>query len=235
MSGIAAAILIGISIKMEVQGNVTAVFYSTSNGVFKMTPEFYNTGSVAYKARARLEIINATDVIFTGWSKEEVLAPGDRKTFEIYWYSPNVGKFNTSLRMYYGREVADYATSQIEIKNTQATKDIFKIENFKTYDDYIRFDIKTNQSLNNILIIPSGYITNWVFEQRRIEKIDKYRRTEVVIPYEPTVWIPSQVTIEIVTEDGKYYASRSFELQREVGVWKYVGPVIDKIRLYLDL
>jgi len=226
--------VVKIGVKMGVKGEISALFYNTSNGVLKVNPEFYNTGSVAYKVRIRLDILNSTDIIFTGWSKEETLMPGERKNFEIYWYTPRTENIVAKLRAYYGKEITERET-KFKVEKNQTLEDVFQIKNFRTYDDSIKFQIRSNKSLNNVLVIPKNYIMGWVFEQKKIENLNANQNVEVIIPYEADVWFSHDINIHVVTEDGRYYSDFSFTLQKEKGLWKYIHYIIDKFNLFFNL
>lgn len=223
--------VVNIGVKMDIRGNISAVFYNISNGVLKINPEFYNTGSVAYKARVRLNVLNSTDTIFTGWSKEETLMPGERKNFEIYGYILRTENIIAKLRVYYGQEI-DQREMKFKVTKNDITEDVFQIKNFRTYDNFIKFQIRSNKSLNNVLIVPKNYMMGWVFEQMKIEKLDENKNIEVVIPYESDVWLSHDMNIDVFTEDGKYYSTFSFNLQKEKGLEKYVNYITDKLSLF---
>ena len=221
-----------IGVKMEVRGNVSALFYNISNGVLKLNLEFFNTGSVAYKARARLDILNSTDTIFTGWSNEETLMPGQRKSFDIYWYSPRTeNKLVAKLRVYHGKEIVE-REMKFKVKNIQTSEDVITIKNFRTYDEFIKFQIRSTKPLKNVLVIPKDYMIGLIFEQKKIENLDGNKNIEVIIPYEADVWFPYDITIDVVTDDGKYYSTFSFNLQKEKGLWKYIHYLTDKLDLF---
>jgi len=234
-STLALASVIEIEVKMETKGRISALLSSNSGGVLKILPEFYNTGSVAYKARARLDVLNSSDLIFTGWSKEETLMPGERKNFEIYWFSPEAfNNLTANIRVYYGREIFEYSMP-LDIGNISTQEDVFQIKSFRAYDDYIKFQIRSDKGSEDVLVIPKDYTDGWVFEQSKIGKISQDRNTEVMIKYEPTVWMSQEISLEVVTADGKYRSVKQFQLEKETGLLKYVHYLEDRIRLLLNL
>jgi hypothetical protein len=226
--------IVKIGVKMGVKGEISALFYNASNGVLKISPEFYNTGSVAYKTRFRFDIMNSSDIIFTGWSKEEALMPGERKNFEVYWYTPTTKNIVAKLRAYYGKEIIEREI-KTKVKNNLTYEDVFQIKNFRTYDDFIKFQLRSNKTLSNVLIIPKNYMMGWIFEQKKIGNIEENRNIEVIIPYETEVWLSHDITIDVVTEDGKYYSVFSFNLQKEKGFWKYFNYIRDQLNLFFNL
>jgi hypothetical protein len=227
--------LVKVGIKMNLKGEMSAFFYNTSNGILEVNLEFFNSGSVAYKARARLSIINSTDILFDGWSDEKTLMPGERKVFEIYYYTPETFEDLTArIRVYYGKELVEHKF-KLRIENEQTPEGIFEIKNFRTYDDYLRFEIKTNKSVENVLIIPEKYMMGWIFKQEKIESLHPNKNTEIILPYKTEVWIPHEIVLGIVTKDGKYYSSYSFKLEKERGLWKFIHYITDKLSVLLNL
>lgn len=233
-SSVAFAQVIKIEIRAELKGNISALFFNASNGVLRINPEFFNSGSVAYKVRPRVDILNLTDIVFTGWGKEKILMPGERKNFEIYYYTQKKENLTARLRIYYGKELIEKKI-RLKIENKLIPENNFHIKNFRTYDDYLRFEIRTNKSLANMIIIPKDYMQGWIFEQKKIKKIDENRNTEIILPYKAEVWTSHRITIEVVTEDGRYYTAKSFLLQKEKGIWKYIHYITDWLSLKLNL
>jgi hypothetical protein len=229
-----SAQVVKIGIKMNLEGKMSAFFYNISNGVLKINQEFFNTGSVAYKARVRLDIIDSKEIIFTGWSDEKSLMPGERKNFEIYYYTPQTLKeVIARIRVYYGLEIVEKEVG-FKIENEQIPENIFKIKNLRIYDDHLRFEVRANNSLENVIIIPKNYTLGWIFEQKKIENLKADKNTEIVIPYKENVWMPHEMAIDIVTEDGKYYSTYSFKLKKEKGLLKYIHYLTDKLSLLLN-
>jgi hypothetical protein len=197
-------------------------------------PEFFNSGSVAYKTRLRIDILNPREIMFTGWSKEETMMPGERKNFEIYWYTPKTENIVAKVIAYYERERTE-REMRLKIVNNQTSEDVFQIKNFRTYDDHVKFQIKSNRTLGNVLVIPKNYMMGWVFEQKKMENLDENKNVEVIIPYETDVWFSHDVNIEVVTEDGRYHSVFSFSLNKEEGLWKYIHYIIDELSLFLNI
>ncbi|MCS7106096.1 MAG: hypothetical protein NZ942_02155, partial [Candidatus Aenigmarchaeota archaeon] len=210
----------------------SALFYETKNGVLKINLEFFNTGSIPYKARARFDILNSSEIVFTGWSKEETLMPGEAKNFELFYYSSKTENLTSRLRIYYANEIIEkYFNLTLEKKKNP--EDIFQVKNFRVYDNYLRFEVKANKS-TKIFVIPSNFLPGCIFEQAEVE-LKENKNTEIILPFSCQVWFPHEITVEIVNEDGSYYHSNSFYLEKEKGLLKYVNLIIDKISVALNL
>jgi hypothetical protein len=235
LSFISFSILIFISEAAKVQVDVAEVLSVEArineepiNNVYEFKIGLFNNGSIGYKTRARLDIVNNSNILFTGWANKFALNPGDEKSSNIYWYDPDVtGNVTARIRVYYASEIAEYGDINLQIGNKMVPEDIFKIYDFRTYDDYIRFDLATNHSVENLILFPSRYPKGWVFEQKKIESLENGRSIEVVIPYEAEVFTPGHIEITAVTKDGKYFKRASFPLEKESGFFMYINLLID--------
>ena len=209
--------VIEIGVKETIDKEIGPLSYDQSvvDNPFKVSFELFNSGSTGYNTRARMDVFKEDKLLFTGWSKEYSLNPGIRSNFEIYWYPPNLtGDFTGRIRVYYANEIEDLDPIEFEIKNEIVPEDVIEITDFRTFEEEVMFEISSSQSLDNVIIIPSNHPLGWIFEQKKIEKLNKNERKELEIYYEPTLWKSSDVTINVITEDGKYYTSESFTLER---------------------
>jgi hypothetical protein len=177
---IANSILIEVEIPKSLEGNFTSFSYDSSKDILKFWFEFYNSGSTAYRTRIRLDVFNDSKIVFTGWSDEKVLMPGDRKNFEIYWYTNSTGNFSARVRAYFGNEIFERRIS-LEKKNSFSPEDVFEIKNFRTYDDFIVFDIKAKRNAKDVVILPSDFPLGWIFEQKKIDFLKEGEERTVAI------------------------------------------------------
>lgn len=258
---VVSAQMVEVNVIEILRGKISAISYnSTVDKVFKATIEFYNTGSAGYKTRIRMDVFNESlneslesnllesGLVYRGWSKEISMVPGVRKNFHIYWYPYNVsGNFTAKLRAYYGGEISEFREIQLEVKDVPTPADVFEIKRFRAYDDYVKFDLKIKGSstdsiaepvtepITNVIILPSDYPMGWIFEQTKIDRMGRNDVKLVVLPYEPSLWEPTNITINVVTEDGKYFTSRSFALEKEAGALKYIHYITDSIMNFFKI
>jgi len=101
--------------------------------------------------------------------------------------------------------------------------------NFRVYDSHIRFDLASNRSAGDVLIIPQGLPATWVIEQAKIEGMDAGSVKHVVLYYETGFFRERDVTIAAVTEDGRYYSEQAFKLKKESGIMKYINLLMDML------
>ncbi len=225
--------IIGVGITEKLEGKVTSMSYDPNvSNVFNIKIEFTNTGSVAYRARARLDIFDENNLLFIGWSSEGDFKPGSMKIFLIHWNPFNPGNFTGRLRIYYANEMIELDPLELNVLETQKSENVFEIQDFKTHDDEIEFSFKSNKALDDVVIIPSRYPKGWIFEQKFIEKINENDLNRINLPYKPSLWSPSEVTVEIVTEDGKYHTSKTFLMEKEKSTFNFISYFIKIIRIF---
>lgn len=229
---IARSAEIEVNIPRNIEGNVSSFSYSYSLNILNFQIEFYNKGSIAYKTRIRLDIFNGSQWFFTGWSGEKSLMPGDRKNFEIYWYTNSTGNFTTKVRAYLANEIFEQKFS-IEKKTSFLPKSVFEVKNFRTYDDYIIFDVRTEENVKDVVVIPADFPLGWMFEQKKVDSINNNAEKTIVLHYQPTVWVPENLKLEIASDEGKYYTEKTFELRKEMGILRLFHYIIDSIKMIL--
>ncbi len=234
---VSKAQMVDVNIKEIIEVEATRIDYNstiTDGKPFKVDIELFNSGSVEYKTRIRLDILDQDNLIFTGWSDERYFSPGNQKIYNLYWYPLNVeGEFKASVRIYYANEIKKTRPIKFEIKPGEKTpENVFEILDFRTYDDEIEFLVKSNTTTENIVFIPSDYPATWIFEQTKINKLDNDNIEIINLKYEPSLWKRTNMTINIFTEDGNYYSSESFALERETFFWRYVYKMIYGLRVF---
>jgi len=223
---------IEVKVPKDVEGKISSFTYNSSLNLLKFQIEFYNIGSIAYKTRIRIDIFNDSQWLFTGWSVEKSLMPGERKNFEIYWYTNLTNNFTANVRSYFANEISEQKYN-VEKNASILPQSVFEIKNFRAYDDYIIFDIVAKENSRDVIVIPSDFPFGWIFEQKKIDFINKDVRKTVVLQYQPTVWLPENLKLAIVSDEGRYYTGGNFELRKETGILWFVFYVIDKLRIIL--
>jgi hypothetical protein len=231
LSGIAYSSSIEVGINEVLKGSAISINYDNSSSLVKFSTEFFNTGSVGYSARAKLEVLNNDTLLFSGWSDEKSLAPGDRQKFDIYWYGNQTGQYQAGIKVYYGNEIMEYKKFNFTLSDVAEPKDAFEIYGFRTYDDLVVFDIFSREDVKNVTIIPSKYTYGWIFEQKQIDSMAKNTTRLVVMKYYPTMWSPSTADFSIVSDGGKFYTQRSLVMKKESGLSGMLLSVLDSLRI----
>mgnify|MGYP000520397487 CR=1 FL=1 len=224
--------IIKVEIPTYLLGNFTSFSYDSSKDILKFWFEFYNSGSTAYRTRIRLDVFNDSRIVFTGWSDEKILMPGDRKNFEVYWYTNSTGNFSIRIRAYFGNEILERRII-LEKKNSLSPEDVFEIKNFRTYDDFIVFDIKAKRDVKDVVILPYDFPLGWVFEQKKIDFLKEGEEKTVAIDYHPTVWTEGKLSLLIASDEGRYKTEERFEMKKEVGILWLIYYLTDKFKLFI--
>lgn len=232
--------IIDVNIKKVVDIEMNGIDFNSTikNGKpFKINTEFYNTGSVDYKARVRLNILDEDKLIFTGWAAEKYFFPGNRKIYELYWYPLNTKKnLQAVVMVYYANETKKVKTIKFEVEPSKETpENIFKIVNFRTYEDEVEFLLKTNETVKNVIIVPSSYPVDWIFEQVKMDELKSGSVNLIKLKYQPSEWEEINVTINIFSEDGKYYTNQSFIMKRETALWHSIYTMVNNLRAFLGI
>ena len=229
--GTVTAVQVKIDILEIADGRIIAPTSMNISGILRIDPEFVNTGSTAYKARTKLDILRDNDIIFTGWSDEKEIFPGDRKTFSIYWYLPNAHEeLSGKLNIHYANTIKEYDIIPLNINTPPISDNPFQIYDFRTYDNYIRFDVNSIRDSHDVIIFISDIPVGWIFEQKRLTAIKENRDIEIVIPYSASIFNSRPITITIVSDDGRFYAEEEFILEKEEGLLFHFNHFIDSLK-----
>jgi hypothetical protein len=221
---------IEVGVAESLKGNMSSIAYDNTSNIVKFSIEFYNTGSIGYKARIKDEIYDGSKLVFNGWSQEQSLMPGERKTFNIYWFSSNEGKYYSKFKAYFGNEILEYKKFEFSIGKSISPENVFEISNLRTYDNHIIFDLQSREDVKNVIIMPDKYIYGWIFEQSVIANLSKNTSKVVVINYYPTLWTPLNISLSIASDGGKYYSERLVEMKKNEGLTWLFYYIIDSFR-----
>ncbi len=235
LSLILMASVYAIRIEIDVAGSlgirVTNILYNDTVEVFESLSELYNTESISYTARMRMDFYNESNsLVYSAWSQEKPLAPGDRQSYFIYWYPKKPGNYLAHVRVYFGNEILDYKKINFTATATITETGTFTVSDFRTFDEYIKFRLSSNETVENVIVYASKYPTTWIFEQSVVGKLESGKKTNIVIPYEPTFWNPTEIEITVVTLDGNKYSTYQVFMQRETGIKKYLIIIFDWMR-----
>ncbi len=229
--GVVHSSIIEVGIMEEVKGKISSISYDNSTNIMKFLIEFYNTGSVPYKARIKSEIFKEDKLIFSGWTQENELMPGNKKLSDIYWFTNYTGEYFVKLKAYFGNEIKKYKKFGISINKSILSENVFEIKNLRTYDKYIIFDVQSKEDVENVIIMPNNYVSGWIFEQKKIDNITKDGSKLVLIPYYSTLWKPTNITLAIASNNGKYYTEKTIEMKKSEGLIGFFYYIIDGLRI----
>ena len=225
--------LIEVDISEDVKSKVISETINVSSNVVRFSTEFYNVGSIAYNARARVFVYSDGKMVFSGWSQEKNLMSGEKKTFDIYWYAKNPGNYESKLRFYFGNEINESETKEFRTEEGSGPEDNFEIVNFRTHENHVILDLKSKKDAKNIIVIPYKYVPSLIFEQKLIESMKKDSIKSISIPYSPSIWEPTTLKLAVVSDNGKYYSEKTLEMKRESGITSMFYDLLDSLKLIL--
>lgn len=219
---LAEAAFIEINIAEVVESDIKNVREDT----FAFSTELFNSGSVGYAARERVDVYDGEDLVYTGWTPEKVIAPGQREVFDLFW-SPvdNQGEFRAVTTFYYAGEIKE--NDQFLIINDQISEDIFMLSDIRVYDDHFRMYLTSREPLENVVVFPSSP-PGWVIEQKRIDSLAG--GVDVVIPYSVEFYTERPLLFLVATEDGRYGHQELVSSKKQDGVAQSVSLFLDVIK-----
>jgi hypothetical protein len=231
LTGVAYSAVVEVGIIETLEGNISSIIYDSSSNIAKFSIEFYNTGSIPYKARIKIEIFNNSERVFSGWSQEREFMSGDKKISNIYWYTNDIGEYFAKIKVYFGNDVKEYKKFGFSISKSVEAEDVFEIKNLRTYDNYIIFDIQSREDVENVIVIPKQYTAGWIFEQVEIKEMPGNSSKLVILNYYPSIWRPSNVNLEIVSDKGKYYTEKTVEMSKGEDFIGLLYYIVDTLRI----
>jgi hypothetical protein len=224
---------INVKIQNKFDGNITSLLCHQYYDLIKCEMEFYNKGTVPYKARVKIEIFNGSENIFTGWSNENILMSGDRKEFDAYLYTNTSGNIIVRSSVFFGDDILKRSI-EIEKNSSSPPESIFEIKNLRVYENRIIFDVKSNSDINNLVVIPDDFIQGWIFEQKKIDSMNENKEKTISILYFPSVWVDNNMKMIIASEDGKYKTEEIIYLKKETGFTFFIHSIIDNVKIFLS-
>ena len=198
-----------------------------NSNVMSASYDVFNTGSVAYAARIRLDIMDGAKKVTSIWSSESLLNPGERDTINMYWYEPEDKTITASARLYRAYDIVDIGNITWVFNDASTSYDALDIEKIRVYDDKIKIKITAKNDTEKIIIYPVKYTAGWLFEQNVIEDVIAGKSRTLYMNYDAGVFREAEITLVAVSEDGKYYGENTFLLKKETGVRKWIGMFMD--------
>ena len=126
-----------------------------------------------------------------------------------------------------GGESIDYNSTPFKIENIEESRDIFEISRVRASNDNIKFNLKSKEDANNIIILFSNYPKSWMIEELKIRKLGQDDTIPIRIKYIPVDKIERRVKIHIFTEDGSYHTVEELVLKRENKIEKIMNDIFD--------
>jgi hypothetical protein len=230
IAGTASALMIKVDVSEVLKTETVAYNANSSGNLVKILPEFYNTGSVGYAGRARLDIINGSSVLLTTWSSGSEMKPGDRKVFRMFWYADKAGNYTARLRFYFANEIMEQEL-KIQVNKSITSEDAFEISDFRTYDDRVTFNVAAKKDATAAVAIPIKYTAGWMFEPAVIGNMNAGETEKVALSYDPGTWAPGKLKLAVVSNDGEFYTEKDFEMKKSADVLQTIRQALCMIKI----
>lgn len=206
-------------------------YIGNDSGVFDVSSEFYNSGSVGYTVRLRLDVFDGEKLVFTGWSPEKILNPGQRNRFNSYWFPGETnGNFSFRSRFYFGNEIEEFDKVPINIMSRTMPEETIEISGIRVHDDKIVFDIESNRTIENLVITPENFPISWVVDQVEIDSVHEGEKYKIELNHEPSAWVEKEVKVTAISVDGQFYGEKEFVLEKEEGI----SRIMHLFRSFID-
>jgi hypothetical protein len=232
------AAVIEVNVSKRLACEISALSYNATTDLVKFSVEQYNTGSVPYKARVRIDVMNSSsggnEVLDSMWGEVAVLMPGDKSLSRIYYYSNSSGKSVIRVRSYYANEISE-RTFEISkpsyAKKVPASSDDAYVTGIRTYDGFLIADIHSTSNVKDAVVIPKDYPEGWTFLQKPLGDLKSGQDVTVRIPYEAQVFLPGRMAIEVVADEGTIRSEARFIMKKESGLVGFLEKIIDLVKV----
>lgn len=198
-----------------------------NSNVMSASYDVFNSGSVAYAARIRLDISDGSKKVTSIWSSESLLNPGERDTINMYWYEPKDKTITADARLYRAYDIVDIGNITWVFNDASTSSDAIDIEMVRVYDDKIKIKITAENDTGKIIVYPVKYTAGWLFEQNIIEDVAAGKSRSTYIYYDTGLFRETDITLVAVSEDGRFYGEKTFLLKKESGIRKLIGMFMD--------
>jgi len=221
---------IDVSIPEVLDGKINGISFNRTSetGIVMIKLKLDNIGSIPFKSRARMEILDHQKPVYNLWSNEVELNPSDENFFEFFFLINKTGIFKSNIRVYYGGEFINHEGIPFEIENITTKESIFEVSRIRADGNFIKFDLKGKKDAKNTLIFFSNYPKSWIIEENKIDSLEKGNKIPVKIKYIPvSSQVNNDIKIHVFSEDGNFYTIENVALKEETGIKKLVNSFLD--------
>jgi hypothetical protein len=234
----ARAAEVQVKVAQDLKGNISSFSYNVSNDLLRFNVEYYNSGSLPYAARMRIDILSGQsgqEVLFTGWSGDMKLMPGDKQAAVIYGYTSANGRLVARVRAYFANEVIERSFEVSKPAGGGKDSAIDKgavLSDMHAYDDRIVFDATAKSSdLDGVVIMATDFPPGWSFEQKTVSSIRRGSTVTISMPYAPSLFVERNVSILAISDGGTGGSLTTFAIKKESGLPALFHILADAIKL----
>ena len=227
ISSVAFALSVSMDVGEELNAELKTISSYESNGLYNISIELYNSGSIPYNALARLDLFDGEKRVFTTWADSREMAPGKKEYFDIYAMANETGNLSPRIRVYFANEVIEKWYPSARFNPVPETGSL-KIENQASGKGYVEFDLTSDRDAD-VIILPDKYPAGWVFHYSKANlraNVTSRQRLD----FEPDIMRPADVMVDVVSDDGGLYASSRFSIRSEseglfAGIMSFFGSL----------
>lgn len=209
---LAFSLSVTMDVGKELDTELKTADISGSNGVYTLSIELYNSGSIAYVAKPRIDLFENGKKAFTSWGSPRIMIPGTKETIEIHAITNRSGNFTPRLRIYFANELLEkwYPAREFMISERH---DAFTFSGITSGKDYVEFDISSDRDAD-VILIPDRYPPGWEFPYSRIQ-LKANKTTSERMSFIPDVMKDTEVSIIAVSSDGVLYDSQTIQIKKD--------------------
>lgn len=230
LSASAIAASVSVNVNDFVSSELKIMHEEEKSGLLFREFELFNSGSAPYLARIRVSLNNASGEVFSGWTKEGAVMPGERKIFPAYAYAASGGNYTEKIYGHYAHDSFELAGKNITVEAFPHPEAEILISNPRVYAQKITLDVESGTDEKNVVVMPYSFPVAWIAGQKEIPSLRKGRAVRISIPYESDVFLEKPVSFIAVSGDGRALGKASFLMRPESGISKYLYLALDWIR-----
>lgn len=208
---VSSAMVISVQVEDVLNGRSSYLNINKTSFV-AISLDWENTGSLDCNARLEAEITDPEGKVHKAWSPNVALAPGDSTILKIYYLPLETGNYKTNLLLHYCERIATVKSFNFDFEKTNLPQ-LDASFTAKSTENKITFTLKPTDNLGYVEIIPLDVPKTWIFNPAEANNLAAGKKSEVVMNYEPVVWVPRNVTFAVVSDKG--YREVNVELTRE--------------------
>ncbi|NOQ55833.1 MAG: hypothetical protein GQ477_03420 [Nanohaloarchaea archaeon] len=197
--------------------------------------DVFNSGSIAYAARIRMDVFDEGEMVTSIWSREYRINPAQRETIDLYWYEQSDKILFANAKLYRAYDILDIGNVTWEFNEAEVSQSVNDLESLIgfdkicVYDNKIKFEITTDEDIEKMIIYPIQYTKGWIFEQTVVNDVISGKSKKVSIDYDTGAFFEDEITLIAVSSDGRYYGEKTFLLKKEVGLKKWFNMFMDAL------
>ena len=206
----------GIEISIAIKQNVTGTFRTFD--VLPHTPQTFhvmwsNTGTSACISISRITIFSNTTRALTLWSRPVQLMPSQDADWHLYSNLP-AGNYTAYLRVYHCNEVFNHMPLEFSVPVAQPPENRLEIVRYSVNSTAIKLVVKNTapSESTNTAIIPKNIPPGWIVSQPPTKTIPPGETTTFVLPADIKVHVHRNITIDAVSQDGRFSGTGNIEI-----------------------